>query len=80
MDTARAYDWGGNIQYRDPAASGWYHFGFKTWAGWLANTGLGSTDQVIAGTPSTTQVFVRKNTYEAGRAHVIVYNWRTSAA
>jgi len=75
MDPVRAYDWGGNIQYRDPAAPGWYHFGFKTWAQWLANTGLGSTDQVIAGTPSTTKVFVRKNTYEPGRANIIVYNW-----
>ena len=30
---------------------------------------------MIAGRPSATQVFVRKNTYEAGRANVIVYNW-----
>ena len=70
------YDWGGNIQY-SPAASAWQYNSatFYDWAGWRAATGLGSTDQVIAGRPSATQVFVRKNTYEAGRANVIVYNW-----
>jgi hypothetical protein len=75
--TLSGYDWGGNTQYRDPGQYAWqYNAGlFYTWAGWKQATGLASTDQVIAGVPSATQVFVRTNTYEAGRANVIVYNW-----
>ena len=76
-DTPAGYSWSGNRYYRSATAAAW-----RTVAGtalpladWKAATGLGSTDQVVADAPSTTQVFVRANKYEPGRALVVVYNF-----
>ena len=44
-------------------------------AGWQAATGLDAGSTLTRGTPTGTQVHVRPNQYEAGRANVIVYNW-----
>jgi len=71
-----AQSWGGNTYYRDPAARAWQYGGTDyTLSGWQAATGLASTDQAVSGVPTATRVFVRPNTYELGRATVVVYNW-----
>jgi hypothetical protein len=70
------YDWGGNTYYRDPAVAAWQQnatpYAFDQWK---SATGLGATDAAIATAPTATQVFVRPNTYEAGRAFVVIYNF-----
>ncbi len=78
------------VDLRD-AASGWMFSGNKYYGNtsstfgsagsmlsltaWQSATGLGSSDQVMGGAPTTTQVFVRKNDYEGGRAFIAVYNF-----
>ncbi len=45
---------------------------------WVAATGLDSHSQWLTGNngrPTGTRVAVRKNQYEAGRAHIAVFNW-----
>ena len=43
---------------------------------WQQTTGLDAHSQAVATRhPKGVQVFVRPNKYEAGRAHLIVYNW-----
>jgi parallel beta-helix repeat protein len=70
------YRWSGNVYYRDSAAVAWRHndadFDF---ARWRSTTGLGASDRVIAGAPTTAKVVVRPNKYEDGRAFVVVYNF-----
>jgi len=36
---------------------------------------LSLTGQVVSGLPTSTKVVVRPNPYEAGRGHIVVYNW-----
>jgi len=70
------YTWTNNRHYRDPMATAWREATTDyTFSGWQQATGLGGTDQAPAATPTQTQVFVRPNQYEPGRAHVVVYNW-----
>ena len=73
---AASYEWHGNEYRRDPAQPAWEHEGLRyDFEGWKAETGLGTNDQAFADAPSSAAVFVRPNRYEAGRAHVIIYNW-----
>ena len=70
------YTWSNNRHYRDPSATAWREVSTDyTFSGWQQATGLGGSDVAPSATPTQTQVFVRPNQYEAGRAHVIVYNW-----
>jgi len=74
--TTSGQQWSGNLYRRDPSATAWMYNGSNlTFPGWQSATGLGATDQALAGTPTATQVFVRPNRYEPGRATVVVYNW-----
>ncbi len=73
------YTWAQNTHY--DGGNGWAHNGSATtFAGWKAASGLGTTDANPSTTMSGTQVFVRPNTYEAGRGHIIIYNWGGSAS
>ncbi|HVH10519.1 MAG TPA: hypothetical protein VM736_12050 [Gemmatimonadales bacterium] len=66
--------WSGNQHYRDPTALAWeYRATTYNFANWEAAVGV--TDQAQATTPTVTQVFVRPNRYEAGRAHIVIFNW-----
>ena len=70
------YTWTNNNHYRDPTATAWREVTTDyTFGGWKQATGLGGSDVANSGTPTQTQVFVRPNQYEPGRAHVVVYNW-----
>jgi hypothetical protein len=74
--TPGIYDWSGNTYYRDPGAAAWTQAGTEyTFEVWKTVTGLGGADAAIATGPSATQVFVRPNAYEAGRAFVVIYNF-----
>jgi parallel beta-helix repeat protein len=46
-------------------------------AGWRAATGFDWNSSYTKTTPTGTDVFVRPNPYESGRAHIIIYNWNT---
>ena len=46
-----------------------------TFDSWRQATGFDGASSYQQGSPTTTEVFVRPNQYEPGRAHVIVYNW-----
>lgn len=81
IDVGAAYQWSGNVYYRDPSALAWRHDSTEhTFAGWKTATGLGTSDQATSVLPTTPQVFVRPNKYEPGRAHVVVYNWSQGAS
>jgi hypothetical protein len=71
------YTWGGNTFYRDPAATAWRAADGVglTLDSWKQATGLGATDAIAGTVPTKTQVFVKPNKYEAGRAFVVVYNF-----
>ena len=76
-DTPYGYSWNGNKYYRADSATAWRASAGTglTLYGWKSATGLGSTDASVGTVPTSTQVFVRPNKYEAGRALVVVYNW-----
>lgn len=68
--------WSNNVHHRDPMAAAWNHGGSsRALAEWQSMTGLGATDRAEASRPMETRVFVRPNAYEAGRAHIAVFNW-----
>jgi hypothetical protein len=74
--TTVGWQWQSNHYWRDPTITEWtFHAADYTFANWKTASGLGSTDQATPGEPSVTQVFVRPNQYEPGRAHVVIYNW-----
>lgn len=78
---AKSYRWDGNTYFSRTAqysplvisqngknlASGWDE--------WRARTGFDPAGRYTLGRATGTRVFVRPNRYEAGRAHVIIYNW-----
>ena len=49
--------------------------GNLTFDEWRDSSGFDATSSYAAGSPSGSVVRVRRNRYEAGRGHVIVYNW-----
>ena len=76
-DSPSGHAWSGNRYYRIATAAAW-----RTGAGtalslvdWKLATGLASTDVAVAPVPSATQVVIRPNQYEQGRALVVVYNF-----
>jgi parallel beta-helix repeat protein len=69
-------EWSGNRYYQSATAESWVLGGDAlTLSAWRTATGLASSDVAQSGTPTAPQIFVRPNRYEAGRAHVVVYNW-----
>jgi hypothetical protein len=57
----------------------------QSFVGWQESTGLDRNSRVEQNAsflPSGVKTFIRANTYEAGRANIVVYNWdlRTSVA
>jgi|SRR4051812_33583929 len=74
--TLSGFVWSANTYQRDPLAAAWQYngtdYGFSAWT---TKTGLGHTDIASPTSPLTPAVFVRPNTYEPGRATVVVYNW-----
>jgi hypothetical protein len=69
------FQWTANAFHRDPLATAWQYNGVDyPFENWKINTGLGLSDLALISPPAT-QVFVRPNTYEPGRATVVVYNW-----
>jgi parallel beta-helix repeat protein len=74
--TPQGQAWQGNRYYRSPTASAWrFDNVARPLSTWQAETGLGLTDLAVSSTPTTPAIYVRPNRYEAGRAHVVVYNW-----
>ena len=81
-DSPVGHAWSGNRYYRTPTAAAWLTNAGSALplAGWQLATGLGATDLAVADVPSATQVFVRPNQYEQGRALVVVYNWGSQSS
>ena len=52
--------------------------GFMTFAEWKIATGFDLNSTYSIGLPGTNAIFIRKNIYEQGRAHIVVYNWQNS--
>jgi hypothetical protein len=70
-----------NHAYRDPASTAWWLGGAShTWASWRIASGLGGSDSVRAGAPTSALVRVRARSYEPGRASILVYNWDRSGS
>ncbi len=72
-----SYNWSGNTWVRVSTATAWTHAGSnQNWNTFKANSGLGSTDTQQDADPTVTRIFVRPTVkYQAGRGHVIIYNW-----
>lgn len=52
-----------------------YNFQTLSFLAWTTATGFDAQSSYKVGGLTGTKVFVRPNKYEAGRAHIIVYNW-----
>jgi hypothetical protein len=75
-DASSGYSWTNNTYYRDSTAAAW-RFGSTAYSlpAWrTASGGLGTGDRGIGAT-GTTSVAVIPNSYESGRANIVVYNW-----
>jgi hypothetical protein len=75
-----AYTWNNNTYYSAQAAP--FRFREQEFAldGWQQTTELDSASRLAAPRPDDVAVFVRPNQYEAGRAHIAVYNWAEQEA
>ena len=75
LGSRSGFSWASNRHYRTPTATAWTvdNAGY-TFANWVNRAGIGSSD-AASSSPSGTQVFVRPNKYERGRANVTVFNW-----
>lgn len=76
VNTSR-YRWDFNSYLSDPGAGPKFAnasgtFGF---AQWRRTTGVDLHSLASATRPAGVHVFVRPNRYEAGRAHIVIYNW-----
>lgn len=47
----------------------------RTWSQWRSQTGFDANSTLSTSLPTSTEVFLRPNRYEAKRGHIIVYNW-----
>src|SRR5262249_15185440 len=69
---------GGLLPFSDPQAG---ISGNPTGSGWVQWTGFDKTSSYVQGSlPTNNVVAVRPNQYEAGRANVVIYNWRNQSA
>lgn len=73
--------WSNNYYFRDTAATAW-RFGGSSYSfgAWKTASGLGGSDGVSTSAPAVTRVFVRPNSYETGRAHIVVFNYGADAS
>ena len=80
VDANSGYSWTNNTFYRDSTASAW-KFGGTTYSlpAWRTASGLGAGDKGL-GAAGTTSVAVIPNSYEPGRANIVVYNWANQAS
>ncbi|MEW6301910.1 MAG: hypothetical protein AB1705_00455 [Verrucomicrobiota bacterium] len=68
--------WDDNRYWRAPTAGGfWSNSIVHTFPEWQAATSYDLNSSHTVGGLSGTQVFVRPNRFEPGRANIIVYNW-----
>jgi hypothetical protein len=76
---AAAYQWNSNTYHDTGDGSSFYlRDDLIDFAEWRQNTGADTSSQFSTERPTETVVFVRPNQYEAGRAHIVVYNWASS--
>ena len=74
-DSTNGYTWKNNSYFRDSSASAWKYLGSSySLPSWKTQTSLGSGDHG-ASVPTTTAIAVIPNSYEPGRANIVVYNW-----
>jgi hypothetical protein len=77
---AAAYAWNNNTYYSPQAAPFRFREQELGLEGWRQTTGLDPDSRLAAPRPAGVAVFVRPNQYEAGRAHIAVYNWAGQGA
>jgi len=79
IDTA-AIVWNWNTYHAATTSAGFAinGVGFFTLSQWQSSKGRDLNSTLITNAPSQTDIFVRTNEYEAGRANIIVYNWGLS--
>jgi uncharacterized protein (TIGR03437 family) len=72
------YVFGNNSYY------GLGRFGFNSqslnWEAWKSATGLDGGSKFVPGRPQGTWAFVLPNSYEPGRANIVIYNWDLKSA
>jgi hypothetical protein len=79
-----AYSWDGNVYKQITGTSASIAFVVNSGSGnvvydfnmWKASFGKDQNAKYLGvGAPTGTEIFIRPNKYEQGRAHIIVYNW-----
>jgi hypothetical protein len=68
-DNNTYYYWAGKVPF-DITGENFYYF-----EDWKKRTGFDRGSKFYASEPKGTEVFIRGNRYEAGRAHIFVFNW-----
>jgi hypothetical protein len=76
--------WNNNTYWNQISGGGGYYpaagSSSRTFTQWKSDTTFDAASIQSVGTASTNWVFIRPNTYEIGRAHIIVYNWTGAAS
>src|SRR5207247_5023123 len=69
--------WSDNTLFGDPSAVVWRHdtTDVTTFDGWRTQNGFADPGTYAGSAPTGVKIVVRPNTYEPGRANIIVYNW-----
>ncbi len=75
LPVSRQYTWNNNTYHQKEASPFMYAPKAQEFAGWKTATRLDTNSTYSGLRPTGTEVFVRPNKYEAGRAHVTVFNW-----
>ncbi|MDQ3258803.1 MAG: hypothetical protein M3R15_33880 [Acidobacteriota bacterium] len=75
LPSPRAYNWNRNMYHQGDATPFSYASKATNLAAFKSATGLDTDSTHSATRPTGTEVFVRPNKYEQGRAHVTVFNW-----
>lgn len=69
-----------NNEYFSPVNKFWYSYrsggyDYLTYDQWRSKTGFDAHSVYTQALPKGVKIFVRPNKYEAGRGHIIIYNW-----
>ncbi len=70
-----SYTWNANLYGSSASRPFSLNDSSKSWAQWLSSTSYDQSSKFQNGYPSSPQVIVRPNQYDAKRGNIIVFNW-----
>ncbi|HEY8186068.1 MAG TPA: hypothetical protein VIF64_08365, partial [Pyrinomonadaceae bacterium] len=77
--TSRSYTFNNNTYYYSGSSLPFIYDTARDFSTWKSLVGDGNSTYT-AGRPTGIKVFVRPNLYQAGRAHIVIYNWNNASS